>query len=357
MTDWTVQQPYWCKFYPGRDCPGCTFTCERIDESLGDIEIMSVGKKPEHISAADINKQMKGKEVRRWADEAMYSTAPMAEPGELVKPKVTVVNMTQNPLRVMAAACQGYRGDFVSDPSEVPIAMAQQWLADMQKTTLNAGLEFIDIHLMYEGVSRAFMDQATRQRTAVFVCESLRFSVKEFVSTEVVMPPSIEALPEDAPARKIWMDTVSRIDWAYMNLVNSGIPAEDARGLIPLNIAVRFHHKTNLRNLVDHAGMRLCSQAQYEWKLVWTEIIKAITAYGPESERWQQRAIASIFKPVCYHTGKCEFMAATDRHCIIRDRVEAHHQNGDRPETWTDINPHEPLLSFAARKAPSNVQQ
>jgi hypothetical protein len=82
-------------------------------------------------------------------------------------------------------------------------------------------------------------------------------------------------------------------------------------------------------------------------------MIHAILNYGPEEERWQQQAIGRLFKPVCYLTGKCEFMAATDRFCGIRDRVEAHHRAGDLPEEWTDIDPMEPLREGAARRMPS----
>jgi flavin-dependent thymidylate synthase len=290
-------------------------------------------------------------EVQRWADVAMYSATPMADSDEPIEPRATVVNMTTNPLRTMAAACQLYRGDVVADPDEVPIAMASMWLKDMTKTTLRAGMEFIDLHFLIEGVSRALLDQARTQRTAVFVAESLRFSVKGNAAMEVMVPPSIAWLKDDDPTRVIWNRAVAQMSWAYNNLVNSGTPAEDARGLLPLDITTRFHYKTNLRNLYDHAGMRLCSQAQYEWKKLYAEIIKAIIEYGPESERWQQHAIANVLGPVCYHTGKCEFMAQTDRYCRIRYRVEEHHRKGEASDMWTDINPHELLLPDAAREA------
>lgn len=293
-----------------------------------------------------------GTQVQKWADEAMYSAAPIADDGELVEPKVTLVSMTPNPLRVIAAGAQMYRGDVVDDPSEIPISIAQQDFHDMSRTTLKAPLELVDLHFLFVGVSRSFAQQLTRQRTAVYMMESLRFAVKENAVNDVVMPPSIAALDDDDPMRVLWHDHVARTAWVYNAMVNGGIPAEDARGGLLLNTATSTHYKTNLRNLAEHAGMRLCSQAQHEWKVVWMEIIKAILEYGPESERWQQQAIAKLFKPVCYQTGKCEFMSSSDRWCRIRDRVEAHHLAGDHPDTWSDIDPHEPLLSFAARKAP-----
>jgi flavin-dependent thymidylate synthase len=292
-------------------------------------------------------------EVRRWADEAMYFAEPdrSVEASGHVEPSVTLISMTANPLRVMAAATELYRGRVVRDPSEIDRLTATTWLTDMTRTTLNAGLEFIDLHFLFEGVTRAFTHQLVRQRTAVFVQESQRFAVKTEAGFEVAIPPTIEALAEDDPRRVRWAEAVTDVTHAYNGLVGAGIPAEDARSLLPTNITTKVHYKTNLRNLEDHAGMRLCSQAQAEWKKVWRLMIGAILGYGPEEERWQQQAIGRLFKPVCFLTGKCEFMAATDRWCVIRERVEAHHAAGDPVADWTDIDPMEPLREGAARRA------
>ena len=37
------------------------------------------------------------------------------------------------------------------------------------------------------------------------------------------------------------------------------------------------------------------------------EIVRAILEYGPRNERWQQREIVKLFKPVCYQTGERQF--------------------------------------------------
>jgi Thymidylate synthase complementing protein len=169
------------------------------------------------------------------------------------------------------------------------------------------------------------------------------------------MPPSIAALDEDDPKRVVWQTAVYQIAGAYLGLVNSEIPAEDARSLLPTNIVTKVHYKTNLRALVEHSGMRLCSQAQHEWKAVWAGMVNAIMSYGPGDERWQQREIAKLFKPICYRTGKCEFLAKTDRACAIRDRVMLHHARGEGPELWTDIHQYEPLREGAARVAPEDA--
>jgi flavin-dependent thymidylate synthase len=299
--------------------------------------------------------------IQRWADPAMFAATPLErKEGEMLKPRATLVSMTANPLRVMAAASEMYQGRVVRDPGTVSRSTALEWLDSATKNKLQAPLEFIDLHFLLENVTRAFTHQLVRQRTAVYVQESLRFAVKEDAEFEVALPPSLAGTQGGAPLgaegdteewqRNVWDEAVRHASEAYAHLVNSGVPAEDARGLLPTNIGTRVHYKTNLRNLAEQSGVRLCSQAQHEWKQVWVEMIRAILLYGPESERWQQREIVKLFRPVCFATGKCEFMAPTDRWCIIRDRVQAHAARGDAPDTWNDIDPREPLHALAARR-------
>lgn len=289
-------------------------------------------------------------DVSKWADEAMFRAAPLAEDGEEVKPVVTVIDMTANPLRVMAAVNEMYKGRPCT-PISISQPMALEFAKDCLRSKIAAPLEWCQVALLIEGVSRDFTHQIVRQRTATFVQESMRFAVKDNAASEVPEPPSLAGLADDDPLYTVWKDHVARTGWVYNALINGGIPAEDARKGLLIGTATRLHYRTNLRDLIHHAGLRLCSQAQAEWKEVWRQIAQAISNYGPPTERWQQREIVKLFRPVCYATGKCEFMGQFDRWCVIRDRVEAHHKNGDRPETWLDINPLEPLHPEAARRA------
>lgn len=294
-----------------------------------------------------------GQEIARFADVAMYDRKPLDqdEDGE-VRPRVTLISMTPNPLRVMAAACELYRGNVIHDPNDIDMATAEFWLAEMTRTKLATPLEMIDLHFLVENVTRAFTHQMVRQRIgASYVQESMRFSVvgDQF---ETRMPPTLERLDDDDPRRVSWERGVARLRDDYRALIATGVPAEDARGILPTNILTRIHYKTTLRGLAEHAGMRLCTQAQYEWKEVWREIISAILGYGPVSESWQQLLITGLFKPVCYATGKCEFDAESDRFCAIRDRVKVHAAAGHTSSQWYDISPLEPLTEGAARLSP-----
>lgn len=292
---------------------------------------------------------MASQEIARFADKAMF----IAEPVDVSSgPKVHLLWMSPDPLGAIAATCKMYLGEVVRDLEEVTDGERLRFLQQVTRTKLKAPFEFVKFHFMLEGVTRAFTHQLVRQRTAAYAQESLRFAVKE--DMPVALPPSI---PPGSPTEDIWNEAIEDIQSAYSHLVNSGIPAEDARGLLPHNVLTRVHYTTDLRALLDHAGNRLCTQAQFEWRIVFSQIAAAIrsaqvkipgttTTYAVK----MREELASLFAPVCYATGKCEFMADFDRHCSIRDRVTSFHQNGITSERWTgndhgQIMPEEWLLN------------
>jgi flavin-dependent thymidylate synthase len=316
-----------------------------------------------------------GTEIQKWADRAMYAAKPMEAGG----PKVTVLSASLDPLGEIACATMTYEGKFPAGLHEITDEQRRFYLDDVFKARRWAPLEFVNFHFLISGVTRAFTHQMVRQRTAVYAQESVRFAVKEDVPVQ--MPASLEgtipwsewqnkcryelfpigseggvqrdnmvreyAINQASPQqlwRREWDECVGDIATSYNALVNAGMPAEDARGLLPTNLQTRIHYCTNLRNLYEHAGNRLCTQAQHEWKVVWRKILEALQSmdemyYGPEQEcaksnNWQYNELAKVFKPICYQTGKCEFMSSADRYCAIRDRVERNHKLGRPSVEW-----------------------
>jgi flavin-dependent thymidylate synthase len=306
-------------------------------------------------------------EVAKYADSAMYKAEVMQKDASGdIKPRVYLLSMTPDPLGVIAAGSMMYEGKVVRSLTGVTDVHRRHYYQQIMKTHLKAPFELVDFHFMIEGVTRSFTHQMVRQRTAVFMQESLRFAVKEDAASAVALPPSLESTegktaremtlhPEVVNiCRDIWDESIVSTDAAYQKLINMGMPAEDARGLLPHAITTRLHYKTNLRNLLEHAGNRLCTQAQMEWRLVWMQIVQAISKYrsGLYAQEWQQDELSKIFKPICYLTGKCEFMAEFDRYCSIRERVENHHHAGVLSQDWSDIKPQEWMLDPAAARQP-----
>lgn len=309
------------------------------------------------------------KEIQKWADKAMFAAEPIdAKEG----PKVYLLEMSSDPLGQIAAACKMYKGEVVRDLADVTNAERHEYFEQVQRTKLQAPFEFVKFHFLFEGVSRSFTHQMVRQRTAVYAQESLRFAVKEDMPQ--YLPPSLAGTMSEDEWEAHWLEETSlmglngssfslsgqahdwainhsskaqlmRLEWdqhnratqqAYNNLIDMGMPAEDARGRLPHDTLTRIHYSTDLRALLDHAGNRLCTQAQFEWRIVWAQIIRAIRDYGRDdvTDFWQYNDLARMFKPVCYLTGKCEFKANFDRACKIRERVDANEAIGRPSSEW-----------------------
>ncbi len=269
----------------------------------------------------------------RYADKAMFEAEPIEE-AALERPRVHLLSATPDPLGAVAAFSMMYEGRVIRDLAEITDDERRHYFDESLKTALRTPLEAIDFHFMVEGLTRATFDQMRTQRTAVFAAESLRFAVKEHLAESVRPGPNVQS----RRAKEIHDNAVLAISQAYHALIGEGVPAEDARGLMPMNILTRANYKTNLRNLEAEVGKRLCTQAQFEWRLIHLELRQAIREYDqgsyhvkghPKDEirvgsNWQFEYIANsnMFKPICFQKGSCMFMSDMDRGCTIRERVE-----------------------------------
>lgn len=281
---------------------------------------------------------MAGKELSTYVDKAMFEAEEM-EADALAAPKVYLLSATPDPLGAVAAMMMMYEGRVVRDLGEITDDERRHYFDQCFLTALDTPLEAIDFHFMVEGVSRAHTHQEVRQRTAVFAQESMRFAVKEKIAAR---PGPL--VKNNKRARERWEQAVETIHEAYLSLIAMGIPAEEARGLLPHDTLTRLHHKVNLRSLRQELGKRLCTQAQFDWRLWAAAVAGAIRGYsgvyankvdrdalgralytGERSSAWQFDYIADspIFKPICFQTGKCMFRASMDRGCTIRERVDA----------------------------------
>ena len=289
----------------------------------------------------------------KWGDAQQYhAEAQPSYQGEEkgVWPSVHLLWMTPDPLGAVAAMAEMYRGNVIRDLAEVTDDMRRRAFEDVQQTHLKAPLEAVKLHFMIEGVDRAFTHQLVRQRTAVYAQESMRFSVLGKLHEATTLPPSLQGtrrevdmsgpITREQSWRYDWDIAIDELDRVYHKLVESGMPAEEARGLLPHCTATRLNYVTDLRNLSDHAGNRLCTQAQFHWRAVFAQIMLAIREHpDPDwQDEWQYRALAesALFRPVCYQLGHCPFQASFDRACTIRNRVEMFSEHGIPPAQWGD---------------------
>jgi flavin-dependent thymidylate synthase len=281
-------------------------------------------------------------ELVRKADIAEYKRPALAQDAKAARGGISVrlLNATPDPLGSVAALCAQYTGRVVRDLSEVTDAERRQALADMQQTVLNGPLEVVQFHWQIEGITRAIANQATRSRASFFAQESLRFAVADDWAFEVPLPPSLAADPNSLAART-WVKTMVELEDSYNTLIAAGMPAEEARGVLPLDMPTRLHWVMDLRTLLADAGKRTCTQAQFPWRIIFSQMAKALREYRrpgqttlDATDMWQYALIADMLRPVCYQTGQCGFMAKFDRGCSIRGRVDANAKAGRPSSEW-----------------------
>ena len=335
-------------------------------------------------------------EIERWADESMFT----AQKASSLEPRVTLLDGPSDPLGKLAYIAKAYQGKFPRSYEDISDKDREYYVFDMEKNILGMPSEAVMYHFMIENVTRSFTHQLVRTRHASFAQESLRFAVKEDFPTS--LPPHLigtkslthrvdefgrlmgwdwsdsatinahyenalktcrDSASEKEHLRDMWDDHMEESSKTYLELINSGMPAEDARGMVPHAILTNINMAIDLRALMNMAGQRLCTQAQWEHKMVWDGIIDELATFGdrltyrtkelpkagvPYSEQgdhhgnlayeaisaWQYRLLADRFKPICYQTGSCQFRSDFDRYCNIRDRVQMNAAVGRPSKEW-----------------------
>jgi thymidylate synthase (FAD) len=132
------------------------------------------------------------------------------------------------------------------------------------KTIMNSGhysaLEHATYTFAVDGVSRALTHQLVRHRLASYNQQSQRY-VKSSAEPEIVTPHTVAA---NAEASALFQETIELSYKNYAKLLELGIPAEDARYVIPNACESRIIITMNIRELLHFFELRCCKRAQWE---------------------------------------------------------------------------------------------
>jgi thymidylate synthase (FAD) len=155
--------------------------------------------------------------------------------------------------------------NYAKMPHEVPPDVLDEFFLGQPVPKHSSYLECISLVLAFENVSRAFQQQLTRTRTAAYSIQSLRMvDVGKFADEgRYYLPSRLTNQQKEHYHRN--MQTVQDM---YRNMVEDGIPTEDARGILPLNIHSPIHMTINFRNLISMMEQRLCGLTQEEFRII-----------------------------------------------------------------------------------------
>ncbi|MBI1921249.1 MAG: FAD-dependent thymidylate synthase [Geobacter sp.] len=138
-------------------------------------------------------------------------------------------------------------------------------------------LEHASFTFGIEGISRATSHQLVRHRLASYSQQSQRY-VSHKAGFEAVIPPSIAERPELKMRFEEQLQAIHRV---YAELVEAGIPAEDARYILPNAAETKIMVTMNARELLHFFELRCCERAQWEIRAMSVEMLKLVKPIAP----------------------------------------------------------------------------
>ena len=161
------------------------------------------------------------------------------------------------------------RGSEYAEIRSWPYSKKLEELAYMADT-IPSSWEFVDYIFSIEGVTRAFTHQFVRTRTGSYAQQSMR--VTDMSGFDYRLPSSFVGKKETG-RYQVYTRCMEMIREEYENLIDLGVPEEDARGVLPTNILTNIVAKFNLRTLSEIVRSRSGGRTQDEYQ----EVVKKMT--------------------------------------------------------------------------------
>lgn len=191
---------------------------------------------------------------------------------------VQLLTHTPDPERVVAAAA---RLCYSASSIEALMGREKAEQEKLLRKVLELGhysvLEHVSFTFGVEGISRACSHQLVRHRLASYSQQSQRY-VSHRESFEAVTPPSIAAQPELAARYEALM---AELHQQYRTFMEAGIPAEDARFVLPNAATTKIVITMNARELKHFFQLRCCRRAQWEIQVMAKEMLRLVRGAAP----------------------------------------------------------------------------
>ena len=190
---------------------------------------------------------------------------------------------------------------------QIDIQKMQKLISVVIESGHGSTIEHVVFTFGISGVSRTLSHQLVRHRAGVaFDQQSQRYVTYKGPAT--MLPATIEDADPELRAR--YEAQVGGALEVYGDLVEAGIPGEDARFVFPNATRTNLVMTTNLRALIHMSGLRLCTMAQWEIRRLFQLIRQEIFQVSP--------FLGSFLAPKCVPLGYCDEMGNRDQHCPIR---------------------------------------
>ena len=225
------------------------------------------------------------------------------------KPVVHLISKPENMLKTVYTACRTcYSADTPfniynsTDDEEKMLKLIERVISSGHYSTI----EHIQVTFAISNVSRACTHQLVRHRHMSFSQKSQRY-VKEKGQFDYLIPPTIDRNPVLKEKFINFMGDISKL---YCEFTEAGIPAEDARAVLPNAASTSVVASLNLREMIHIANLRLCTRAQYEIR----KMVQAMCEELTKEEPW----LRPYLVPKCERYGFCD----EDKSCGRKPKLE-----------------------------------
>lgn len=193
--------------------------------------------------------------------------------------QVELLYHTPDPGRAIATAARlCYAPVGASELMEtMPPERIQSVLSTIMKSGHFSTLEHVSYTFAIDGVSRAMTHQLVRHRLASFNQQSQRY-VKFKDGLNTIKPASVA---ENEEASALFDEAVDAAVEAYQKLLDAGVPAEDARYLLPNAAETKIVVTMNVRELLHFFELRCCNRAQWEIRELAHKMLELVRPTAP----------------------------------------------------------------------------
>lgn len=181
---------------------------------------------------------------------------------------------------------------------KIPKEKIVSFIEERLKTGHSSPLEQVVFWFAVAGISRSCSHQLVRHHIGIsFEQQSQRYVKYKEDKLEFITPKTIKSDPE---VYEKYQKVMKEISDFYQFALNKGIPAEDARFVLPNATPTNFHILVNFRELQHIADLRLCTRAQWEIRQLIAKMRSEIMKEIPE--------LGKFLQPKCgeYRLGYCD---------------------------------------------------
>lgn len=172
---------------------------------------------------------------------------------------------------------------------------------DCIKSNHGRTMEFPDVYMILDGYSaRVIREFYTHIGGAPTRLQASTRYIDYEHGFDSVCPPSIKN-NKNNETWEAYINAQKAIKTSLQTLDACGVPREDSAMLLPLGMATKVVVKINARTLMDMSRQRMCTRAYWEYRVLFNDICKALSAY---SEEWAT-FVKNNFMAKCDACGYC----------------------------------------------------